>query len=451
MIKKLQNWKPWSLIKFAALKNTNPALIAIFGVALSSRMIIAIFQATNGIQPISWFPVVQTWDDFYLVYGRELVSMAHGSFNYFGIYTYTPLFIYSLFPFYLLHGTSFASLPILVADAATAPLIYLNVRSITNERVAIFAGLCYALSPFMLIMEAYLWLSSQPMFFFMILAVYLLRRNKPVWASFAIGISVMFKQEALFILPAFATWYLAKYKRSAWKGAIVFLTTLAIISLPFLLTTPTAYLGSISYGLLSNFLPKASATLSIHAVNGSSVGINSLTESGVCSSVARTPGSTVSLCPFGYVTYSTVQTGAIWPYGISGWIVDIVQWTSQLLDIPVFILVGFILFLSRKRSNLLELGCAYSTIGSLLVFSIVVHGLLTYYFLPVYGLLFASSREFRTVLIVALATFVSLFVTDGPFQAVLPLLAISIILAINNKQRDVLVLKPSGNRLSSSA
>jgi hypothetical protein len=420
---------------------TGKYALLIFGVALISRGIIAAFQIINGIHPISFFPMVQTWTDFYSIYGQELVLLNRGLLSYNGFFTYTPLFLYALLVFYRLGGIAFASAPILLADAATASFVYLNTSRISNHRVAVAAGLCYSLSPFMLIFEGYLWLSNQPMFLLMILAIYLLRNDKPLFASLMFGIAVMFKQEAVFVLPAFVVWYLWKCNKNAWKGFLVFLMTMVAISLPFFLTSPINYLNNISYGVLLKFLPVVTTASPSNIASTGKLAADSVMKSGVCSLINSTGIQTLSSCVFGYVTYSSGQPGAIWLYGITGGIMTIVQWASQFVVIPIFALVGFILFLSRKRSNLLELVAAYSTIGSLVVFSLLVHGLLTYYFLPVYGLLFAASKDLKTVTIVALCTLVSLFVTDGPFQAALPLLAISAILPIGYSHPQIPILK----------
>jgi hypothetical protein len=413
-------------LRFFLQSNIGKDVLLVFGVAAFARFLMALYQINYGVGTIPWFPLVVPWSDFYSIYVGELTSLAQGSLSYATFFTYTPLFLYTLYPFFRLGGSSFASIPILLADAVTAPLVYLNARTFTRNKVAIAAGLSYALSPMMLIMEGYLWLSNQPMFFFMILALYFLRQDKPVLSSLSIGIAIMFKQEASFILPAYAVMYLNRYRKSAWKGIAVFISTISFVSLPFLLSTPLSYFDAVSYGLLGKFLPLAEATSSSHIANSGSTTLSYSTSASACRLISSGGATSVASCQYGLVTY--VQN---FPRIVLGWI-TILNWASGIILVPLLIMVGILLFFSRRRNNFFELACAYSLITLLSLFSFLVHGLFTYYFIPVYGILLASCKDFRAVLISTVAAFASLFMIDGLFQAVLPLIAIYVILATNN-------------------
>ena len=50
-----------------------------------------------------------------------------------------------------------------MADALTAPVIYLIVRKFSTEKVAFIAGLGYAFSPLAIVNEGYIWMNPQPM------------------------------------------------------------------------------------------------------------------------------------------------------------------------------------------------------------------------------------------------------------------------------------------------
>lgn len=374
--------------------------------------------------------MVEAWSDFYSIYSHELTLLAQGSLSYRGTFTYTPLFLYTLYLFFRIGGSTFASIPILLSDAASASLIYLNARTITREKVAFSAGLCYALSPFMLIVEGYLWLSSQPMFLFMMLAMYFFREDKPLLSSFSIGLAIMFKQEAVFILPVYIACYAKKYKGKIVKGSAVLLTTLIIISLPFLLTTPLAYISSVSYGLLFKSSSAAVTSVATHSSKASLFGDEIFSSGTGCSLISSEEANFVSTCPFGIVTYSALKIGSIQVSLIIG----MLQWASISVGIPIFLLIGMIFFFSRKQVHMLELGCAYSSVGFLLIFSYLVHGLWAYYFLPLYGLLLSSSRNFSMLLVVSGINVVSLFFPDGQVQAILAMLAIlgAIMTSLNN-------------------
>ncbi|MCL4518281.1 MAG: hypothetical protein M1587_03695 [Thaumarchaeota archaeon] len=139
--------------------------LLIFAVAAVARFVIAFLQLIHGIQNMNWLQLI-SWSDFYQIYGNQLASLSHGLLPYLNFgYWYTPLFLYTLYLFYLFGGIHLASVPMLLADTAMAPLIYLIVLMRSNERVATIAGLLYALFPVALFVEGYLWLSSEPMAF----------------------------------------------------------------------------------------------------------------------------------------------------------------------------------------------------------------------------------------------------------------------------------------------
>ncbi len=120
-------------------------------------------------------------------------------------YSYPPLFIYSLFTFYEI-GTKLAALPIIVADALTAPLIYLMIKRTWSERLAVAASVVYIFSRFALVFEGISYLSEQPMLFFLLLSFVLLVGKKAKASAIALALGIMFKQDALFVLPVYVFW-----------------------------------------------------------------------------------------------------------------------------------------------------------------------------------------------------------------------------------------------------
>jgi len=400
---------------------TGKILITIFVLALIFRVIVASFRIAYGANPIPWLPYVETWSDFSSVYGQQLAYLKHGLLPYSGFaYTYTPLFLYILFPFYNFGGISAAAVPILLADSASAVLVYLLVLRVSTSKVALLASVAYALSPFVLVYEGYLLLSSQPMFFFVMLALYLLRQNKPLQSSVFLGIAFLFKQEAIFILPVYATWYIGRYKAEAWKGILAFLSTLLMVSVPFLLLSPLLYFDSISYDVLYNYFP---VSVNYPHVNETAQTIQSLSgfKPGTCSLMNTNVHATISSCPFGMITYSTSPTGPfLWP----SYALNILILWGQFIEIPLFVLVAGLFYKFRKKADLLELGCAFATVFLLVIFSLLVHGLYRYYYVPVYGLLLASSKKLSTVSVVTLISIVSLLLPGGSYQTSFALIAI---------------------------
>lgn len=405
--------------------SSNRLFLLLLAAAIVTRIGVALLQMTHGIQGIHWLVLIK-WNDFYGVYGTELVSLNHGLLPYLNFgYWYPPLFLYVLYIFYLIGGIHLASLPILVADVATAPLVYLLVSTTSAKRVAFIAGLLYALSPVALFVEGYLWLSSQPMTFFLVLSIYLLRKDRPIFSTVALAISILFKQEAIFILPVYTTWYLMKYRTRALKGIVIMLCLVFLISLPFLTLSPIGYLNGVTSGGLGvvyqgpNFIRSTilSTTLS------------SSTAQSCAPTVPNTFTGSLVTCG---LTYSWTKESA------SFVMISMLDWIASLAIFPLFGLTAILLLLSRKRTNILELSSALAMIGFLLLFSIRVHSLLVYYFIPIYALLFASARGKSTIIILIVTSGFSLFTPDKSYvPALLTLVSISAIVATKDSPNQI--------------
>ena len=178
--------------EFKKLISSNIPLLILLVVAASARAAVALLQMDQGIHGFRWL-LLTKWNDFYGFSGSTFVSLHQGLLPYLNFgYWYPPLFLYFLYAFYLLGGIHLASVPILAADVATALIVYLLVSTTSTKRVAFIAGLLYALSPVALFIEGYLWLSSQPMTFFLLLALFLLRKDRPLICSFGFIVSVLF-------------------------------------------------------------------------------------------------------------------------------------------------------------------------------------------------------------------------------------------------------------------
>lgn len=109
-------------------------------------------RATQGLTFSS--PTLEGVDDFDGLYVQQLVQLSHGLLPYRDFaYSYPPLFLLVLYPFYLIGGANFAAVPIVVSDAATAVVIFYFVDRFASKRLALLSGLAYSLSPFAPIMK----------------------------------------------------------------------------------------------------------------------------------------------------------------------------------------------------------------------------------------------------------------------------------------------------------
>ena len=172
------------------------SIILVFAVALLARTIVSLLQISYGVQPIPGLFVVTPWGDFHGLYVQQLSNLGQGLVPYRDFaYSYTPLFLYVLYPFYALGGSNTAAIPLVAADILTAVMVFLLVQKHASSRIAFVAGLGYALSPLALFEVGYLWLSSQPMAFLMLLAIYLLKEDRPVHAWATLAVATLVKQE----------------------------------------------------------------------------------------------------------------------------------------------------------------------------------------------------------------------------------------------------------------
>ena len=383
--------------------------ILLFGIAIGVRAVVSLVQVLYGVHGIPGF-AFSAWNDFYSGYVQWLGYVREGLLPYRDFYTYkyTPLFLYTLYPFFVAAGAKAASIPIVVSDAATAVLIYLIAKRFAGNRIGLAAGLLYAFAPFVLYYEDYLWLSSQPMTFFLILAVYLLKENRPVFSFASFAVSVMFKQEALFIMPAYFLLYFKEYKAIIPKGIGIFVAVVVIVSLPFLIAAPRDYIIALNYLPINLGAPQPNLPIASGIVSAATPEPNVL---GTCG-ISSLPG---------------LYTGTV-----CGTIVNLKEFASSLLmgrlnQIGFFLeplllaLLAPALYSIRRSQNFLQILCIYSLLVFLVLFSDFEEASLAYYFVPVYAMIFASIVDKRTLLLGVATALLSVTVPEGPFQIILPL------------------------------
>jgi len=383
--------------------------VILLGMAIGVRAVVSLAQVLYGVHGVPGFPL-STWGDFYSGYTQWLGFLQKGLIPYRDFYTYkyTPLFLYSLYPFFVAAGARAASIPIVLSDAATAALVYLIAKRFAADRIAFAAGLLYAFAPFVLYYEGYLWLSSQPMTLFLILAIYLFKDNRPILSFASLAVAVMFKQEALFVLPAYLLLYAKEYKRSIPKGILIFVAVVVVVSLPFLIIAPRDYISSLNYFPINLGPAEPSQPIASGIVN-----------------VATPEPNAVGSC--GLTTLPGLYTGTL-----CGTIVNLKEFASSLivgrLNQTAFLLEPLLLavlapalYVSRRSQNFLQMLCIYSLLVSLVLFSDFVEASLAYYFVPVYALMFASIMDKRTLLLGVAVALLSLTIPEGPLQVILPL------------------------------
>jgi hypothetical protein len=397
----------------------NRAVLAILTASVIARLV-TVFMKGYGI-PI-WpqgIPGPSLWGDYNTLYLLQLARMAQGYLLYRDIpYNYGPLFLYSMYPLYLIIP-KLAFLPIVISDALTAPMICLALKGGASRRVAVTAGLVYALSPFFLVDEGYLWLSSQPLALALVCSVYFYNRKKPFAAVISLVIAILFKPEGIFLVPPLAVACVWQYRARAMKYISAGIALAAGVSAPFLILAPVDYISSLTYEEVKLGIPEPSR------LPGNFFGAGS--------------GSTVS-ASCGPLTIAHVYTGAF-----CGTVLNLGQFEQYLafariyafIDVlcPVLFCVFAVGLLAIRGSDkLFQISCVFSLLGGLLLFSTFAHGSLGYYFVPVYAILLLSSTSAGALVAVALGIELVTFLPEGPLQFLVPLLMTFAIVVLESRR-----------------
>jgi hypothetical protein len=407
--------------------------LLIFAVALVSRASIAILQFVHGIDfglnldsylYGSFNPGMEIYRDFYGYYLSQVVELSKGLIPYKQIiYTYPPLFLYTLYSFYALGGAFAASIPIWLSDAVTAPVIYLLARQFTSPKLSLIAGLSYAISPFFLLYEGYLWYSSQPMAFFIVLSLYFLFTNRPYWSAILFAIAVLFRQEIIFIFPIYIIWYLMHGpKQVLFRALAIASSIILVVSLPFLIITPKEYLYMVSYAIIPTVTAGSShVSNSMVSVLGNSVSLT-------CNTISDTWRS--QICNYGNLTYTDAKLLASWSTIFSAGFLNFI---SEWIFLPLFAATLYNLVRLRKDPGSLILFGALIMTGVLAVLTFEIHSIYRYYLIAVYILPLVISRTRTSMSIAVALPLLSLVFPSGFVQLLFPLLDCLLIVILNQK------------------
>jgi 4-amino-4-deoxy-L-arabinose transferase-like glycosyltransferase len=377
--------------------------LLVFATAFVLRLVMLYMRLPLGSIPYSYH--FETYSDFYVYYVNWWKSLQSGLVPYRDFfYQYPPLFLYGLYPLYRIGGAFGAALGIILADSGSAVLIYYIAKRSTTQKIALIAGLGYAANPLALLYEGYVLFSIQPMLFFLLLSVLLIRSDKLLLSAVCLAVAVLFKQEALFAVPAWLIYAGRFGLKSVAKATVLFVSILLIVSLPFLVQSPQSYVDTLAYhppSYPSSVNASGSSTLlqTCRSVQNQLGLVASCTQNGTVSQSILTPLAD-------QVTDQVFSWGAI---------------PSSLLPIPL-------LYLVRRRPSFLALSAAYSFAVLIMLFGLFFayssHPDYRYYYLPVYGLLLVSGASWRTPLTAVVSAVLSLVLPPGPAQVVLPFLAI---------------------------
>jgi hypothetical protein len=222
-------------------------LVAIVATALAVKF--AIFGLSVGTSMSLSVPNAENWQDFSLAYMPAAAAFRNGFLPYNDFfYAYPPLFLYAQTAFSYLPLPSWSgAIPLVAADALTVVPVYLIARRFWRERNAMLVSALFILAPTNLYYVDYLWLNPSLTTLFLMVSIYLLIEGRYDLSALTLAVSMGFKQTALFALPIILA-IIWKGQRGR-SGAVRYLLLVAfvcvIVSLPYLVISPGAYLASI--------------------------------------------------------------------------------------------------------------------------------------------------------------------------------------------------------------
>ena len=413
--------------------------IILFAVALVLRVVLTWYHFTHGINgqiPGTLYP----YADFEGYVQPQLAYLAQGLLPYRDFaYSLTPLFLYCLYPFYAVGGLAAATAPILLADAVVPMIVYLFVKNLAGSRIALAAGLAYALSPLALFYEGFIWMDSEPALLFALLSLYLLQQKRPSLSAITLGVAVLFNQSTLALIPVPILWHLREGRAKLPRSSLLFVLTFLAGSLPFLLLIPAPYLKTISYGLLGALTPGAG----FHYVGGggftpitnstqiaSFASLGSLEASGTCSGLINI-FTVVETCASNGTIYYSVN----YAQGLLGALGLFSDKVGALLIIALAILLIPALWTVRRAPNSYLLASAFTSMALLVAFSLKVHPIYRYYLLLPYAILLASTVNWKMLLVPIVAMIVSVFTPEGNFQLILVMLTLLACVAVQGESK----------------
>ncbi|MDH2902283.1 MAG: hypothetical protein PXY39_15070 [archaeon] len=263
--------------KPSARKLNLKVLLAIAGFALVVKLVI-FFVSIKTSMGFS-LPNIENWQDFSLAYVPAVNAFKTGFLPYVNFYyPYPPLFLYALTIFSYLPFPSWSSaIPLVIADALTVIPVYLIAREFVSERYSLIISTLFIIAPTALYYVDYLWLNPSLTTFFLMLSIYFLIKRHCDLSAVTLALSIGFKQTALLVVPVFLFIIWRRYGSLQTLRYLFLAASMCfLISLPFILMSPTFYLDSV-FKVPQGLWPSVPSNYyTLAAGTGTAVSINTL-------------------------------------------------------------------------------------------------------------------------------------------------------------------------------
>ncbi|MHA1126110.1 MAG: hypothetical protein ACTSO7_15075 [Candidatus Heimdallarchaeota archaeon] len=171
-------------------------------------------------------------------------------------YSYPPFFLYFLILLWRPGMTElWMAVPMILADAACAGVVYLILKSIIkNEHasgIALFGGFLMAIAPINIIYDGIYWLNPGPVTLLTLIAFYFATKSKWWQAFFWLALATMTKQNALFFTyPMFMAMLGEKVRKKSIKEAVIesIMNALVFVFIILLMSVPWIFISPYQYG-----------------------------------------------------------------------------------------------------------------------------------------------------------------------------------------------------------
>ena len=218
-------------------------------VAAAVAVKFGVFGLSVGTSTNLSLPNAENWQDFSLAYMPAAYAFRSGFLPYGDFfYPYPPLFLYLLTAFSYLPLPSWSgAIPLVAADALTVVPLYLIARRFSGESNALLASTLFILAPTNLYYADYLWLNPPLTTLFLLVSLCFLVEKRYDLSALTLAVSIGFKQTALLALPVLllVVWKGNRGRAGAMRYLLITASACLLVSLPYLFTSPGAYLASI--------------------------------------------------------------------------------------------------------------------------------------------------------------------------------------------------------------
>jgi Gpi18-like mannosyltransferase len=131
-------------------------------------------------------------------------------------------------------------------------MIYLLLKEISEERKALVGAILYIFNLHVAFVSGWWGMFDGIVSFFVTLALYLLCKEKNIWAGFAMGLALLTKQTAIPIFIVLAGLLMKRNLQHSKDFSLTAISTFLVPVLPFLISSPEKKLGALYYNLPSH-------------------------------------------------------------------------------------------------------------------------------------------------------------------------------------------------------